>query len=1133
MTSAAFYPTLFQHLATDYQRNLAVTAGAGTGKTEVLTRRIIKILARESHLLDRLLVLTFTDKAAVEMKERIYKAIESEREKTGNPHFQKLKDTFLNNYISTIHSFCAALLREYPIEAGIDPYFRVLDETEKVFFLRKTITRAVREQAAEKNNRDIRLLSEEFSRAAIANAVFTIIQKREDTVTWIDEYKNLEWTDYRKRLKSYRACIIREICYKLYISGHLQEQLASLQELNISIPDGDYAINRKFDVISEILPALINELKKAGDEPVYELKDGAESIDAAENDSAAKICIGDSVGDGDSVGNGVGEVDCNNNVNNKLNGNDKSNDTGDCTGGCTNDGLNFDVKQITNLCAKLLIETKSTGRAPNVWPEEVFSKVRGIFRSLRYIIDAFPIAGFEISEEHEKLGFETLKALASLTSYALKSYHDDKSAENYLDFQDLQLKVLNLLSDNKNRHILDEIREKFKFLMIDEFQDTNDIQWRIIKKIAADNSEKIVNPRLFVVGDEKQAIYSFRGGDVRLFSRVRKELLEANRQNLLNRHPFELLLEDEKDYTSEYQERLKDDMLARDGEIVFSDNFRSAEVPVNFFNMFFHDLLSRKLYEEYDARPQILHCSGNKTAGSVELLLVDKDDAEYDEVAAFREPALNRGKDNMSSEAAKQNGSGRSDDEAAFAGPAAKPVLGLKPHLKEALLIAGKIREVFSGDDEKYRRVRENAAAGKPAIAILLNRRTMLKTYEEALRMNRINFTVVRGRGFFQRQEIVDIGNLLHFITEPSNDLFLTAFLRSPAGHVSDEGIFLLTKTIPGITLWEKLCGLKKELAVAGVSASDDSSTGVSAPVALFNDRDLRAILNAAANLEKWLDLSGRLSLTEFLRLLLKEGGYYVSLSRGLRGRQAISNIEKLLDSARDLSLLENGDLADFAQWLDNRINFIDEEGEADIDISLGGAVQIMTVHQSKGLEFPMVFVPDLRAGFNLGEREALYAEQVPFVMNISADTITRREHPEIGISAPDPENGWESEPLLIKRIIKKRLRDKLIAEKKRLFYVAATRAMDHLVLVGNADFSSERLIDRICYMPLDLMTNWLEWLNKILGITFNAKGLKGEIRYANQAGTPMTIPYQKYITTDLTGENETEYRTIFPLMGQ
>jgi ATP-dependent helicase/nuclease subunit A len=100
-----FYPTLYQHLATDYQRNLAVTAGAGTGKTEVLTRRIIRIMAKENYCLDRLLVVTFTDKAAVEMKERIYSAIEKELTQTGNKHFQKLKDTFLNNYISTFHGF--------------------------------------------------------------------------------------------------------------------------------------------------------------------------------------------------------------------------------------------------------------------------------------------------------------------------------------------------------------------------------------------------------------------------------------------------------------------------------------------------------------------------------------------------------------------------------------------------------------------------------------------------------------------------------------------------------------------------------------------------------------------------------------------------------------------------------------------------------------------------------------------------------------------------------------------------------------------------------------------------------------------------------------------------------------------
>ncbi len=217
---------------------------------------------------------------------------------------------------------------------------------------------------------------------------------------------------------------------------------------------------------------------------------------------------------------------------------------------------------------------------------------------------------------------------------------------------------------------------------------------------------------------------------------------------------------------------------------------------------------------------------------------------------------------------------------------------------------------MFFGDDEKYARVRENARAGKPAIAILLNRRTMIKTYEEALRQGRIEFTVVRGRGFFQRQEIVELGNLLDFLVNPASDRSLVAFLRSPEGNVSDEGIFLLSRTAGGQTaagpenptLWEKLSSLPAEH-----------------PGLAPEDRD--ALRRAAAHLAGWLELSGWMPLAEFLRLVLEEGGYYASPSRGARRNQAVSNVEKFLDSARQIMLQEGGDLAAFAGWLSSRID--------------------------------------------------------------------------------------------------------------------------------------------------------------------------------------------------------------------
>jgi ATP-dependent helicase/nuclease subunit A len=1036
----AFYPTIFQHLATDYQRNLAVTAGAGTGKTEVLTRRIIKILAQERQCLDRLLVVTFTDKAAVEMKERIYGAIERELARTGDRHFQKLKDTFLNNYISTFHAFCAALLREYPIEAGIDPYFRVLDETDKLFFLRKSINRSLKELAADRNNPEIKVLSEEFSRTALSNSIFAIIQRREDAGPWFADLTTLTWPQCQLRLEEYRECVLREMAYKLYKSNGLETVLQGLKTLEAELATDASVLNQKRKNLIRLIPILVALL--------------APSATAA-----------------------------------------------------------VDAVRIAAVKKELLENVKLSGPPPKAWSAQDYGILKGACAALRYQLEPLEIDGFEIIESHEKCAFDLLKALARLTEYCLNTYRHDKAAENYLDFQDLQLKVLHLLETEQYRHVRDELRQRFRFVMVDEFQDTNDIQWRIIRKIASDRTETIVSPKLFIVGDEKQAIYSFRGGDVSLFSHVRQELLKANRTCCYDRQPFNLNFDRFKNNESEYREKINDDHLIRTGEIGFSDNFRSAAAPINFFNMFFQDLLSKEVYEEYDAKPQSLFCSGNRNEGSVELLLVDSSHEAADEALSINQAAASLEPGN----------------------PSRRAEIELSPHFKETLLIVEKIKEVFLGDDEKYVRVRENARKGRPAVAILLNRRTMLKTYEEALRLNRIDFTVVRGRGFFQRQEIMDLGNLLRFLTNPADDLSLIAFLRSPAGHLSDAGIFLLARDAggqhtvatangavgsenpEGPSLWDKL------MTVAALKGND-------ADWRKFSVRDQEALLTAAANLTGWLQLAGRMPLVELLRLILNDGGYYVSLSRGPRGDQALSNLEKLLDGARDLSLQEGADLADFSEWLNERIDYIDEEGEADIDISLGGSVQIMTVHQSKGLEFPMVFVPDLGAGFNLGEKESLYVDRVPAAMTITAGQISRREIPEIGINAPNPEKEWESAPSLIKRIIRKRLKDKLIAEKKRLFYVAVTRAMDHLVLVGHADFASPAVIQRITYAPLDQLTNWLDWLNRILGLSFNADGSRGEIIYGNTAGEIMAIPYRKFTAGGPLIGMETEYRTEFPV---
>ncbi len=1015
MPTEKFFPTLFQHLATDTARNLCVSAGAGAGKTAVLTRRMIKILREQKLPLDSLMVVTFTDKAAVEMKERVYAAIDREIEKTGDEHFKKLRDDFLKNRISTFHAFCAALLREYPIEARIDPYFRVMDETDKVFFLRRVIDRVINELAEHKEHPDLSVLSSEWSKTGIANIIYAIIQKREETGPWLRDFLTFEWDDFRSRLEEYCKIMLREICYKLSAYGTIEKALALLKLAEPNPPeDTSNKLSLRRKELLDLLPRLHALLA------------------AAKHDD-------------------------------------------------------FDPAEIMLVMKSVLEQCNLSGANAKAWASAPsrpsgIDRLRVCFMMLRNTLESTNIFDFEINWPVEEAGFDICKALARVATSCLEAYREEKAKEHYLDFQDLQIKVLALLKSPKHAHIVSELREKYLYIMVDEFQDTNALQWEIVKLIASDGESKLFGDRLFIVGDEKQAIYSFRRGDVTLFRKVRDELMAANRVSGTHQKPFALATssENEKDYQQEYLEKLPADETVKSGEIIFSDNFRSAAEPIHFFNLFFAELMGQEFYEDYEARPQRLFCSGNRRQGSVELLLVDRNVDKPDE-ALQAEPQTEE----------------------------------IDTHTKEAHLIAAKIKEVLAGDDPLYDYVREQAAARRPAIAILLNRRAKLKVYEEALRRENIDFIVVRGRGFYQRQEVVDLGNLLGFLADQDNAIYLAGFLRSPIGHVSDEGIYLLSRLPLGETLWEKLCLLGD--GRIGQYADD------------FSPPDYRALQRAQASLKRWQALSRRMVLVEFLRLVLDEGGFFASLARGNRGEQAISNIEKLLERARSATLNDQEDFLTFTQWLNERIDYVDEEGEADVDIVLGGAVQLMTVHQSKGLEFPMVFVPDLTAYFNFGDREPVRFDDVTAEVKIKDDgAILRKLRYELGLEAPDPENDFEPTPTLIKKIIEKRNREKVIAERKRLFYVAATRAMDHLVLVGQLKKRSARSSQEEEATPFEQMTSWMDWLSKIMKLGDAVAGPSGTITLGNPSGEHCEIRYRLFDENQSVLRFEEELRTEF-----
>ena len=1008
-----FFPTLAQHLAADTRRNMAVTAGAGTGKTEVLTRRIIKILQEERLFLDSLLVLTFTDKAAVEMKERVYERIVLEARKEAasaeDDHFQKLKDKFLENKVSTFHAFCASFLREHPVEAGIDPYFRVMDEVDQSIFLRRIVHKAIKELAVG-HDRELLALSDEMSRNDITQTIYRLIQDREKLGPWMKEIKGTTFPDYLDGLKVYSETIIRELCHKALKGQKLDRIIAKLQATKSVDPQMTTKISSNREELLKLLPRCKEFIESSLEQT-------------------------------------------------------------------------FDPRKLNDLKQRILSLCKIRGAVPSVWknaPEDI-DLLKSAFKEIEFFLNYFRPEDFLLNDMVEKEGLILCKALAGIAERTMQIYHLRKAEENYLDFQDLQIKTLSLLQNKKYPDILDGTRRQFRYIMVDEFQDTNDMQWDILKLIASDADGRPCGDRLFIVGDEKQAIYSFRGGDVTLFSKARRGLREANRQHRTSEQDFDLYFKDNggKDYRQEYGQEISDENRTKGGEVIFSDNFRSAASPIRFFNLYFGHLLKEPILEDFHARPQNLRCSGNKREGSIEFLLVDKFTG-LDESTELKEEKT----------------------------PGPEP----DPHLKEAFMIADKIEEILKGVDEKYAFVREQAVKGKPAIAILLSRRTKIKTYEEALRQKQIDFIVVKGVGFYQRQEIVDMGNLLTFLNTKEN-LHLAGFLRSPVGHVTDAAIYCLSRIDSDRSLRQNLNTL--------FTQPDKYRHR-------FTDTDLKALDLARISLQRWDRLKDRLPLPEFLRLVLNEGGYYAALARSERGTQALSNIGKLLDKAREMALVQQGDFADFTLWLNERIDHVEREGEANVDISLGGTVQLMTVHQSKGLEFPAVFVPDLSAGFYMGDTEILYADEITLDFQIQDDTILRRTELGVGIDAPDPDNDFEPTATLVKKIIRFQIREKMIAERKRLFYVAATRTMDHLFLVGQINSKSRRMVEKVRYTNLNDLSNWMEWLCRILGIYDAVEHESEHLVLGSEDDERMHIPFAMYRETSLAEWRPKELQADF-----
>ncbi len=325
-------------------------------------------------------------------------------------------------------------------------------------------------------------------------------------------------------------------------------------------------------------------------------------------------------------------------------------------------------------------------------------------------------------------------------------------------------------------------------------------------------------------------------------------------------------------------------------------------------------------------------------------------------------------------------------------------------------------------------------------VAILMRSRTHLPELEEALRSKGVPFRTLGGVGFYQRQEIYDVYHLLRFLINPNDDTALVGLLRSPFANISDEGLFFLSQSDTEVSYWQR------------IQTDSDLRT-------LPSD-DMKRVKRFRRLAHQWLLRRDRIGFSDLLNEIFNNSMYRTAMAAEMNGGQLQANLDKILHLSE--SFESNGlvSLQDFADSLQQLINQEAKEGEGQTETDDSDNVKIMTIHASKGLQFPVVIVPWLESQKKISSG-MVFDETFGPLVKVQPQAL--------------PEGSPADDYYLLQRA-RWFERNKELAEMRRLFYVACTRARDGLLLCAQVkkskippDSGLEWIVDSLGLDPEDL----------------------------------------------------------------
>jgi len=878
-------------------RNILVSAAAGSGKTAVLVERIIKKITDDTNPvdIDKLLVVTFTKAAAAEMRERIGNAIEKLLEE--NPENENLRkqQTLLHNaQITTIDSFCLFVVRNHFEEIGLEPNFRIADQGE------------------------IKLLEMD-----VLNEVFEQEYARHSSALDAEEYDDhfLQLVDAYSDKRSNKA--VKDMVAKIYTQSTSnpwpKEWVQSLAE--------PYMVANAEELLeTELMKGVFSYVKDIlldMPEQLATLREVALSEPGLEKYAA-------NIADDLEAFSGLEDVQ------------------------------NFE--DLGDFCEKVLASMGSLsairGFTGSVEKKELVSGGRNaIKKEVKDLIERY--FAMSLEELVEQLGRMRgiAEELIRLTLIYMDALEEKKREKHLMDFSDIEHAALRILVDEKTKeHRLSslEFKNQFEEIMIDEYQDSNQVQEEIMRAISR---ESMGEYNMFMVGDVKQSIYRFRLARPELFM--------------------------EKFATYDLEESKKQ-------RIDLHKNFRSRNEVLDFTNDIFYKIMATDLGNvAYDEEAALYYGAGyaDATDMQAEVLLYETD--------AIAEAEA----DGWSDRDADTDSLSRRQLEARMV---AQRIHELKETLQVTDKATGQLRPLRNSD-----------------IVILFRSLTGWgNDFASVLEDCGIPAHVATSTGYFSAIEVQTVLSFLKILDNPYQDIPMAAVLKSPIVGLDNE-------ELAQVSLTEETTSF----AEAAVKQMEVAREGK-----LYRFSQLYESLR-----DKVLDTP----IHQLIDMVLEQSGYGDYVKALPAGSQRKANLDMLVEKAIAYEKTSYKGLFHFVRYIDQLQKYEVDFGEADVTGENEDVVRLMTIHKSKGLEFPVVFVSGISKQFNESD---------------SRDKMAI--HPDMGLGLDEVQISPRTKrKCLIRSEIAERIRRDNLGEELRVLYVALTRAKEKLILTGTVK-NQEKLFE-------------------------------------------------------------------------